>query len=262
LGWDNYSAVADKVEVTSQGNPLITGTTSDLPNYPSNLNASFMFLEFDKNSGEVIWSSRFPASNADHGVVFDMEVLGEDGSVLCGKVSTKSAVVIRASSTGQEFWRIQYKFLTNTLAINDLFDIEQSADGGFILTGTTRLSQAFPTVLWLLRLDEYGCLEPGCQWTTNTTTLLDLPASAIHLAPNPVHDMLSIRLALPAELQTTGTVRMVVTRIDGAKVHEVLFAHGRDAKLELNTNGFSAGIYVAHFVSDDVLLGSRKFVVE
>jgi hypothetical protein len=197
----------------------------------------------------------------------DLELLPDGDMVSCGYVTPPDAAgfqgcIYRYTPDGQTRWHRYYRFLTNPDAFNQLMDVEPTGDGGFILTGTTQLSLQFATVLWLLRLDEHGCVEPGCQSVGVDELLIGLPEDALRCGPVPTSDHLTVSLDLPETFGQQGKLRLVITDLAGREVHVEHLPDGRRQQADLRVEPWGSGTYVVHLADDTRLLASRKIVVQ
>ena len=160
-------------------------------------------IMFDSGLNEIMWEtslnkghwssvnslSKVVKANDNSGyIISGQEYLAGEGLYgLLGKVSL----------TGDSLWLRHYEFVTSENPRHYIYDMEQTPDGGYIMVGEARpynaLDPDFPPPIqqgWILKVDEYGCLVPGCQ-TVSTTE-----ASVIHaqltIYPNPATDYLNV----------------------------------------------------------------------
>lgn len=87
--------------------------------------------------------------------------------------------------------KYSYELDTSSRIFNLTYDLVQTPDKGLVLVGET-IDETGPVLQygWLLKVDEYGCLIPGCQYTNTTNP--DNPAEwDLLLYPNPASDYLS-----------------------------------------------------------------------
>ena len=144
--------------------------------------------------------------------------------------------------------------------------MDLTSDGGAIFTGLARQGQdgEFPyrRYTWVLKLDEYGCLTPGCQNVGVQDYELALQ-SALVLAPNPVSDQLSLTLPLPAGYTLHGAVQAVVLDVQG---NEVLRQNVSNLPTEirstLDVRALPSGLYYLHLRDEQKWLAGGKVLVE
>ncbi|MFT4661933.1 MAG: hypothetical protein ACI8XB_002215 [Patiriisocius sp.] len=122
---------------------------------------------------------------------FNGEYLGEDGP---GELewSHNQGYVAKLSQDLDSIWSHFYTIDASIVpgGFDDMRDFEIMPDGGFIITGTIHRASndtLYPgaTQMWLMRLDEYGCLEPGCQYVGIEELTIGLENTML-VYPNPV----------------------------------------------------------------------------
>jgi outer membrane protein assembly factor BamB len=266
-GFSGYSSTVAKVVSDAEGNVLLGGTCHDAYVINSTSLAEFYIVKLSRLNGSVMWSRRYPVSMSEFGMLLDLEVLPDGDLVSCGFVTPPEEVgfrggIYRYTPDGEERWRRYYRFLTNPNALNELMDVQPASDGGFVLTGSTRLSPQFATVLWLLRLDEHGCLEPGCQSVGVNELVVGLPEGAFQCGPVPTTDELTVRLDLPDALGPFAAMRLVVTDMMGRQVLEARLDDRQEQHALLRLGELGAGTYIIHLADGMRLFASRKIMVQ
>jgi hypothetical protein len=107
--------------------------------------------------------------------------------------------LVKVSAEGELLWLRKHHVVESNLDWHTVYDFKPTADGGFILVGEAKDSDAdtLRQQAWLLKLDSFGCLVPGCQLAdaaqeeaAETGTLL--------LYPNPAGDYLNFFYRPPA----------------------------------------------------------------
>ncbi len=147
-----------------------------------------------------------------------------------------------------------------------IMDFDTVEGGGFVCTGiVTRASQQDQDELWLMRLDEFGCLEPGCQ-NVNVSEIVIGFENSMKVFPNPVRDHATVQFEIsnPAILQNNfSKTQLIVTDISGREVERInLPSFGSSYQLELNTSQYAAGLYQVHWVSGGTWLDTMELVKE
>jgi hypothetical protein len=262
-GWNAYSVYMTNVVTDTDGHPVVSGTCIDELEFPQGI-TEFYVAKFHRSNGSLIWAERFQVSDTYFGSVGDLTVATNGDIIFCGYTTPPDqgllACVLRYDQVGEPIWDRYYRFLTNPDAWNDLVDVEEVSDGGLILTGTTRLSSQYGTVLWLLRLDEDGCLEPGCGNIGISEYYMDLPEGTLTVTPNPAHDHIFVAIDVPAEILPDGPFEILITSASGTLLQEIeIGAHQR--LLQLDVTNLPAGLVVVHLVQGSKHLKSRKIVV-
>jgi hypothetical protein len=95
--------------------------------------------------------------------------------------------LVKVSADGQFIWLRKHHIVESAHDWHTVYDFKATPDGGFILVGEAKDSDAdtLRQQAWLLKLDSFGCLVPGCQLTdaaqeeaaeTGTLLLYPIPA--------------------------------------------------------------------------------------
>ena len=75
-----------------------------------------------------------------------------------------SGVLAKISPDGELLWKRYYQHIAGEGPRHYINDLAQAPDGGFIMAGEVRDTVNAPRQQgWLLKVDEYGCLVPGCE---------------------------------------------------------------------------------------------------
>ncbi|MGH1338839.1 MAG: T9SS type A sorting domain-containing protein [Aureispira sp.] len=111
-------------------------------------------------------------------------------------VGEYNALVARLSIDGDSLWSHQYRYMQQAWARHEIFDVEQTHDGGYLIAGQARITgQGVNQQGWLLKLDEHGCLVPGCHIDSSRIGILPISAqqqAELKLYPNPATDYLNV----------------------------------------------------------------------
>jgi len=214
-------------------------------------------------------------------MIHNIKVL-EDGSIIgCGLSNNNPALggdaamgwLFKLSATGEKLWERNYYYAPNAYPISNetlyLNDLIQASDGSIVAVGVYQYVYYFPLVnrLWLLKLDENGCLTPGC--TEELTIvgiedsfpddgMLDVVEKFFTLSPNPTTDLSTASFYNP--ISRNASV-LSISSLSGQEIQRVVLERGqRDIKLSLGD--FSTGIYLVSYMSEGRILQSEKLVVE
>lgn len=143
--------------------------------------------------------------------------------------------LVRVDEAGEILYRRQYYYLDTIETTSQIRDMAATPDGGYILAGQV-IAPHDPDTLarrqqgWLLKVDRYGCLVPGCQGTVDATNpepaaerrellLYPNPAGAeLHFLPRGVGRPSRARLRI-IDLQG----RTVLTRTDWELLGETTY---------------------------------------
>jgi hypothetical protein len=221
---DEYGEI--EWEYFSPGFPLTYHVTSLLPTPDGGLIAASgkgIEYEINSNNSHLLWFPYFFKLDANHQLEWSREFRGlwqsidfniremvaaQDGSGYIGvsriseNVSTGEEALgswlMKVSPQGDSLWVRYYSFFDSLASQPTPYDIKNTPDGGYIIVGqtSTRLVPDTQPVRrgWLLKVDEHGCLIPGCQGPD--TSAEEEEERKIHMAiyPNPASDFLNFEL--------------------------------------------------------------------
>lgn len=257
-----YSGTTNAVRTTADGGILTWSRYNNEsgPGIPNTV-GKMMLTKWDAD-GDILWQTMHNRSSATF--TQDMEVL-EDGSIITTGELGMYAVLGKYNSAGDSLWGRRYHILGNR---NVLYDVEPTSDGGFIATGMgTRyapVDTGFVTnqVIWVLKTDSLGCVEPGCHTVGVQEYLMDLQEH-LRVWPNPVGPGQPITLAFtpPPAFVADGALRVVVLDAAGRVVFEQPFTEPVSVRT-LQVPQLSAGRYHLHLTDDTRWLAGAGVVVE
>ncbi|MBX2926586.1 MAG: T9SS type A sorting domain-containing protein [Saprospiraceae bacterium] len=238
---------------------------------------SFNDVYFDKyifklnNLHEIEWELTFKET-ALTGTAFLTNIIAvSDGSgfVAAGTHSqnfpAQNAFSLRGwigkvSPDGDSLWTRQYVGIDQLNNRQAIYDLKETSDGGFILCGESRNPSPAPGEIvqqaWLLKLDQYGCLVPGCHITTSTEES-EPERLRLALYPNPAAEYLNFYLRAPAGVGSEVSFR--IFDAGGRLLRE--FPHASpDATYVIEVWDWPAGMYVLQCVSGGRVLAAEKFI--
>jgi len=172
-------------------------------------------------------------------------------------------VLSKFTTAGDALWTRSYSVVNDTSVgrIEHIIkDITYAPDRGYLIYGdVTNIRKNGDTFAlnhaWLFKVDDYGCLVPGCQEGDSTVTE-DLGQDVgVKLYPNPVSDRLYI--------YQTGedTKHYTIYDISGKKINEWSGRLNNNTYI-VDVSKYHKGIYVLTLETADGKQSSRKFVVE
>lgn len=166
----------------------------------------------------------------------------------------------KISPSGDSLWTRQYVGIQNNNNLHYIYDIKETADGGYILCGESQNSNNTPGTpsqqAWLLKLDAYGCLVPGC----HLSTAAEEPAQErfeLRLYPNPASEYLNFYLRAPAAAGREVSFR--IFDASGALLQEFAGV-ASDATYMVPVWDWPAGTYLLQCVGQGRVLAVEKFV--
>ncbi len=212
--------------------------------------------------GGVVWSTVFTDVGARN-VLYTVPVVTSDGFVAAGDQfigGITRGMLLKCDLNGALLWRRAYQ--TNTQVDHYIYDLERTLDGGYIMAGTAFDSLLVSQDAWLVKVDSFGCLVPGCQLFDGLQEQYTDLGGALTLYPNPVGagQPLQVGIALPAGFTTTGALSLGLVSSEGRLVHEQLVPCNA-TRAELATTGLAPGLYFVHLRDGARWLCGGKVVV-
>lgn len=143
-------------------------------------------------------------------------------------------------------------------------DVATIDDGGFVTTGWGKIHDlGLMNEVWLMRLDEYGCLEPGCQ-NVNPTEIVVGYENSIQVYPNPVVDVCTLQwnAELASKVQSNfSESQIIIIDAMGREVQrQPVNNFGSQFQLQIDMSSFPSGLYQAHWVSGGSWLDSVQII--
>jgi hypothetical protein len=167
----------------------------------------------------------------------------------------------KVSPSGDSLWTRQYVGIDQLNNRHTIYDLKETPDGGFILCGESRNPNTpapgeITQQAWLLKLDQYGCLVPGCHVTTSVAEP-EPERLRLALYPNPAAEYLNFYLRAPAGVGSEVSFR--IFDAGGRLLRE--FPHASpDATYVVSVWDWPAGMYVLQCVSGGQVLAVEKFI--
>ena len=213
------------------------------------------------------WEYTFPLSNQS--VLYKFSMANDGNIVGVGRVKQKGdsvnffnlgGLVIKITPEGTLLWQREYYPITDTLFNESiLWDFDFLPEGDIVAGGWSINFRNLPldstTVNgWLLRLDSYGCLEPGCEYADALNEVQD--EQLLNIYPNPGGPVLNI--------QTNGNCydanyTCLVTDMQGRLVQHS-FPLKPSAIFQVNASNWLSGMYFVHLIKDGKRVNSFKWV--
>ena len=172
----------------------------------------------------------------------------------------------RVDNNGDTLYSRKYWYYGGEGAANAVtYGMDTTSDGGLVLTGTAYEGingvEPFNHKTWILKLDQHGCLVPGC----HTVGLQDYEMAlqgALQVSPNPTQDVLRFSLDLPSGYPLQGKVQALVLDAQGKEVaRQNIAANGLQVAGTIALNGQAPGLYYLHLRDEVKWLAGQKVVV-
>jgi hypothetical protein len=148
--------------------------------------------------------------------------------------------ISKVDKLGNLIWEREYVY-GNQYRFNYFADFEQTYDGGFIITGSTRgdLSQD----IWLVKLDSLGLLNDSLI-VNSGTVLANSSTNILQLYPNPAKEQLHLKIFFTQKQNTTAT--LTVYDVLGKQIisENINLQQGK-ANHTVNVSNLPSGNYIA-----------------
>ena len=172
-----------------------------------------------------------------------------------------NALVAKLSESGDSLWSHQYHYMIQARAEHEIFDVEQTHDGGYLIAGQALFTGQGPYQQgWLLKLDQHGCLVPGCHLPDTTNSILPIdaqPQAELKLYPNPAVDYLNV---LYRNKQVGEKLTFRILDAQGRVIQSHTTRDISDKTYIFPVWELLSGWYVLEVRQDGVLVGSEVFV--
>lgn len=167
--------------------------------------------------------------------------------------------IVKVGINGSIVWDREFAYFTTEFAQHRVHDAAGTPDGGFLIAGEAIGGNGGPVQLgWLLKLDEYGCLVPGCQLAAGVLPLSATGAAIeLRLFPNPTTQFLNVYHDGEASGEA---VIFRIVNIQGQEVQQYATQSGSHKTYMLGVEELPVGVYVLTMYLDGELVGSEQFV--
>jgi hypothetical protein len=229
----------------------------------------------------LLWQGYIFKLNANHQLIWGRELRGTrhagspsfakivratDGAgyVAYGRVgetvSTGSEVygswVVKVSNQGDSLWARYYSLFDDHLRQPTPIDFKVTPDGGYIVCGNTQEGQQ--TWGWLMKLDSFGCLIPGCNANDGPNAATEeAPSIRLTIYPNPTSDFLNFELRTPQLLQQAS---FRIFDSNGRVMKEVVSNSPKDTFI-VPVREWAAGTYFLQYMEAGEVRAVEKFIV-
>jgi hypothetical protein len=194
------------VQQTSDGGYIVTGGTSSY-----GAGWADVYLIKTDSSGDTLWTQTYGGIWGENGSSIQQTTDG--GFIVAGTTMSFGSpgddnfYLIRTDSSGDTLWTQTFGG-TNT---DQGTSVQQTSDGGFIVTGTTRSYGAGGFDVYLIKLEPETGIEEESESITPSITLGSID-------PNPFSSNLSITCSIPEQ----NTVKLAIFDLTGRLVEELI----------------------------------------
>ena len=138
------------VQQTNDGGYIIGGSTTSFGN------SSDVYLIKTDLNGNQLWSETFNEGSTDYGM--DVEQTTDGGYIICGHSNSSISngdfdiYLIKTDNNGNEQWNKKF----GGTDVEHGYSVQQTNDGGYIITGFTESFQTGNWDVWLIKTDGNG----------------------------------------------------------------------------------------------------------
>jgi type IX secretion system substrate protein len=166
--------------------------------------------------------------------------------------------LVKVSADGELLWLRKHHIVESNEDWHIVYDLRQTSDGGFIMVGeASDYDTIFETQqAWIIKLDSFGCLVPGCQLIDDTKEAKE--GGTLLLYPNPAKDYLNFFYRSPGISQKTAfrifdVQGRLMKQFDGNEPEMTYIVPVWD---------WAAGVYFLQVEAGGVLVKTEKFIVQ
>jgi hypothetical protein len=168
----------------------------------------------------------------------------------------------KVTENGDSLWLRTYGYINDTSCYikewHNIRSVVLSPDNGYILYGDLAYcpqegDTATNWPAWLLKVDQYGCLVPGCQNGDTVSVTEETSQNELLIYPNPSSDVVYIYD------EKGGDSKYTIADIKG-KIHRKWSGNLKDHTYIVQLHDFSPGVYIVSRVDDGGRMRSEKFV--
>lgn len=240
---------------------------------PININAgnlkwnNYIFsLDSDRNfQWGTFFRDSFPV-NLDLNSLNKIVYLPEEPSyIIAGNIldmeqeaAKHKGLLAKISLEGDSIWSRYFNYVDNETTFHYLYDLEKTSDNGFIMCGQAKDAAETPQgqQAWLLKVDEHGCLVPGCHLTTDLEET-DTPFLDISIYPNPTSDYLNV--FIPQQPIKNTAIRLL--NINGQEIN-FIDSISLDTTFIIPVNTWEKGAYILQWLDENGnTISSQQFIV-
>jgi len=235
---------------------------------PFNPNNTIWIVKFDIDGNEI-WEinlyNDLPITEWGNGLNYTIKKMmkTEDGYIIGGSTTT-DGFLIKIDFDGDLLWKRyfthpQYNSNTADWQETQINGFSTTSDSGYVLTGYYACSSGniYPTGIAaaiVIKVDEFGCLEPGCQLADNIEEITKNEFD-FQLFPNPVLNQL--RISLMGEASELFSIR-----IFDLKGSELIYKNDLSDQSLINVHQLERGMYLIQVEFENGARSTRKFIKE
>lgn len=250
-GTGEYGLIAVDVEKKEDGNYLAVGNKLLTINGVVVHYRQYWAFEFDEE-GQIVWSDSY--GGLPYGAQWVSVNPAPDGNYLvCGYYREDShyendtlfkrqyGAIGKLSPEGELLWHRLYTNEPLNKHVDIFWNAIPTSDGGILCVGTTWSDSTHQDV-WAVKLDEWGCIEPGCEGPVGLVEV-EVGEDLFTVYPNPAHSQIQLSAALPVDY--LGPAVLSAHNLLGQLIwSETLEPGSVEIQKTLDVSGWLPGVYV------------------
>ncbi len=174
--------------------------------------------------------------------------------------------IFRLTPNGELLWERTIAEPGSVIEYTPLFDIMEDQDGSLLACGNYQDSfpDGIPVInnpnIWLLKLDNMGCLEPDCEEQQLITSTIEIQQEdrsleSLTIFPNPVKNKIRIHLSNPSLFREESTTKIFNNQ--GQLIYQI---SSPTFPIDINVIDFASGIYWIQMHNNKGLFATSKFI--
>lgn len=214
-----------------------------------------MVCKLDGSLNEV-WCNTYNSPGPEC-YVNSVKALADGSIIICGVDRSNwdmFGYVAKIDPIGNTIWYRKYSQTENNWCF--FYDVIQTNDGGFFLTGSLYPEVGLTQDIWGIKLDDMGCLIPGCD-TVQHVFSTDAGVG-FSIFPNPTTQFINVYVSSPNPLDH---IVFELSDLQGRIVKTfspTLF----DTTYMIDVQDLPTGMYVLKMLRDGVMVRSEKILKE
>ncbi len=189
-------------------------------------------------------------------------VAGEFGQIypdtLNPQYAVQQAKVVKLKTDGTILWDRDYAYLTAAYSSHRIFDMISTKDDGILICGSASGSgQGALQQGWLLKLDEHGCLVPGCHLVSGVLPPSATSSVELLLYPNPATQFLNV---FYQSSQQDGELSFSIINVQGQILQQYKNTATSGKTYMLDVGELPTGNYFLEVDLDGNLMKTEQFI--
>jgi len=274
--WDYHSPIEEDWMgvlggiIVNDNNEIVFGTAKGIPYMINSSTEEYLWdwciikMNMEKN---ILWRTFFRPDSFSHSLTARhlwniIPLRKSNGYVAVGQDFISGPEwfgwLVKVGENGDSLWMRKYKMEGKNI-VHRLKDIKEDQQGNLIMVGEYQdlLDSIGSQKGWLLKLDKYGCLVPGCHKVGVKDIEKKEHKIKILVYPNPTKDFINFYTVFPNEIShlyyriidVSGNVIIAKSHLES----DVTYLH--------NTSSFNSTIYYLQILKSNSIITSNKFLI-